>query len=139
MLDVNKINKAYPQPANTTYLNTSSFGLVSKSSIDAAHNFHEELFNTGSKPVDHFIAEELPRIRKVVSEFMDAPIQELAFIPNFSYGLCAIIPAISTLKRVLLIRDDYPSLIQPFLINVFDIHWIDSRDGFTIDMEELNL
>ncbi len=137
MLDVNIINKTYPQPANTTYLSTSSFGLISKSSIDATHDFHEEVYNTGSKRVEHFIAEELPRIRKVVCEFMDAPIQELALIPNFSYGLCAIIPAISILKRVLLFRNDYPSLIQPFLINDFNIHWIDSKDSFTIDMEEL--
>ena len=95
MLDFNKINKAYPQPANTTYLNTPSSGLISKSGMGKAHKFHEELHKKGSRKAEHFIAEELPQIRKKVSDFMDAPIHELAFIPNFSYGLCAIIPALS--------------------------------------------
>ena len=137
MLDFNKINKAYPQLEVATYLNTASSGLISKSGMEKAHKFHEELHKKGSRKVEHFIAEELPMIRKTVSDFMDAPIHELAFIPNFSYGLCALIPAVSTLKRVLLFRDDYPSLIQPFLINDFDIHWVDGKDAFTIDLREL--
>jgi cysteine desulfurase/selenocysteine lyase len=137
MLDFKKIIKAYPQPENTTYLNTSSSGLISKSGMEKTNKFHEELHKYGSGKVEQFIAEELQRIRKIVSDFMDVPIQELAFTPNFSYGLCAIIPALSTFKRVLLFEGDYPSLIQPFLINDFDIHWVDSNNGFTIDLGEL--
>lgn len=137
MLDPIKIKKAYPQPVNTTYLNTSSFGLVSKTSIDRAKKLNEGLHTYGSKQADFFLAEELPLIRKTVSTFIDAPVDEIALVPNFSYGLCAVIPAISRLKRVLLFKDDYPSLIQPFLINDFDVFRIDTKDGFTIDLEEL--
>lgn len=137
MLDRNKINKAYPQPESTTYFNTSSFGLVSKSSIDKADKFNEGLHKYGSKQAEYFLEEELLLIRETVSAFIAAPVHEIALIPNFSYGLCAVIPAISNLKRVLLFKDDYPSLIQPFLINDFDVFWIDSNDEFTIDLEEL--
>ena len=137
MLDRNKINKAYPQPEYITYLNTSSFGLVSGSSIEKAHKFHEDLHKYASKQAADFFEKVLPQIRETVSTFIDAPVHEIALIPNFSYGLCAVIPAISSLKRVLLYKDDYPSLIQPFLINDFDVFWIDSNDGFTIDLEEL--
>ncbi len=137
MLDHQKISRAYPQPDQTSYFNTSSFGLVSRSGIEKAHKFNENLHAHGSKAAEQFMAETMPQIRKTVSTFIDAPVHEIAFIPNFSYGLSTVIPAISGLKRVLLFKDDYPSLIQPFLINDFEVHWIDSRDGFAIDMEEL--
>ena len=137
MLDRSKIIKAYPKPQNSTYLNTSSFGLVSKSSIDQAHKFNEGLKKYGSKQAENFLEEELPQIRETVSAFIDAPVYEIALIPNFSHGICAVIPAISMLKRVLLFKDDYPSLIQPFLLNDFDVCWCNSTDGFNIDLEEL--
>lgn len=137
MLDLSKINFAFPQPANTTYFNTSSCGLVSNSGILKAHKFNETLQKYGSKAAEDFIFETIPHIRALVSTFIDAPINEFAFIPNFSYGLSAVIPAIKSLKRVLLFKEDYPSLVQPFLINPFEVFWIESHDGFTIDLEEL--
>ncbi len=79
----------------------------------------------------------IPEIRETVSTFIDAPIDEIALIPNFSYGLSAVIPSIASLKRVLLFKDDYPSLVEPFLINDFVVHWIESTDEFSIDMEEM--
>jgi cysteine desulfurase/selenocysteine lyase len=137
MLDRNKITAAYPLIKRTTYLNTSSCGLVSLSGIEKADKFNKRLHAHGSNTFENFMLETLPQIRKSVCSFIDAPMHEVALIPNFSYALSAVIPAISCLKRVLLFKADYPSLIQPFLINDFEVSWMESHDGFTIDIEEL--
>ncbi len=137
MLDLNKIKKDYPQPEHTTYFNTSSTGLVSSSGIEKAHKFNENLHKFGSQQAEYFYEKVIPEIRETISLFIDAPIDEIALIPNFSFGLCAIIPSITSLKCVLLIKDDYPSLVQPFLLNNFDVYWIESIDGFSIDMEDM--
>ena len=137
LLDQQIIQKEYTQPEHSTYLNTSSTGLISKSSTDVACKFHNKLHENGSNYAELFLSQELPRIRETVCAFIDAPIDEIALIPNFSYGLGAVIPSILDLKRVLLFKNDYPSLIQPFQINDFELFWIDSHDGFSIELEEL--
>lgn len=137
MLDHQTITKSYPQPKQTTYFNTASCGLISSSGIEKAHQFNKSLYAQGSRAFEQFIGVKIPQIRKTICTFIDARVNEIALIPNFSYGLSAVIPAISILRRVLLIKNDYPSLTQQFLINDFEVFWIESRDGFTIDMEEL--
>lgn len=137
MIDFSEIKNIYPQPKNTTYLNTSSSGLVSKNSVAKAQLFNERLFDFGSRQAENFFVNEIPKVRKVISEFMDASIEEIALIPNFSFGLNAVIPSIKKLKRVLLFRDDYPSLTMPFTLNNFQVHWLESKNGFDIKMEDI--
>lgn len=137
MLDRKLLAGAFPDFKDTSYLNTSSTGLISNSSIECAQKFNEELYHQGSKSAERFLTSELPTIRATASEFTDAPKDEIAFIPNFSYGLCAIIPAFTKLKKVLLFKDDYPSLTIPFQINDFEIFWVECKDGFSIDIDEL--
>ena len=42
MIDFSEIKNIYPQPKNTTYLNTSSSGLVSKNSVAKAQLFNAQ-------------------------------------------------------------------------------------------------
>lgn len=137
MIDFSEIKNIYPQPKNTTYLNTSSSGLVSKNSIAKAQLFNDGLHDFASGQAENFLVNEIPKVRKVISEFMDASIDEIALIPNFSFGLNAVIPSIKKLKRVLLFRDDYPSLTMPFTLNNFQVHWLESKNGFDIKMEDI--
>ncbi len=137
MIDQVKIKEIYPQPDHAIYLDTASAGLISKSGIEKTMDFHQDFHKYGSKIFLQFITEELPRIRETVSQFLDDSVHEVAMIPNFSYGLNAVITSLSKLKRVLLFKEDFPSLTQPFLIGDFKVYWIESEDGFTIDMGEL--
>lgn len=137
MIDAKEIRNTYPQAENTTYLNTSSTGLVSKASTAKSQIFNVNLQKNGSKQAEEFIVNELPEIRRTIGKFLDAGVDEIALIPNFSYGLSAVIPSLSKLKRVLLFKDDYPSLTLPFTLNDFEIFWIESKNGFDIDVEDL--
>ena len=137
MLNSLEIQKKYPQPQNTTYLNTSSAGLVSKASIAQAAKFNEKLHLIGSKQAEEFFVHEIANVRESISRFIGADLNEIALIPNFSSGINAVIPAISKLRRVLLVKDDYPSLTLPFTLNNFDVHWLNSGDGFTINLYDI--
>lgn len=137
MLDHNYIKNTYPQPEGTVYLNTPSSGLLSKKSIESVRQFYADFFTDGSKKAESFMFDEIPKIREIVGKFIDAPVDEIALIPNFSFGLSAALSSMRKLKRVLLFRDDYPSLTLPFLLNEYDVYWIDSHDGFSVDVNEL--
>lgn len=135
MIDHHKIKAAYSQPEGKVYFNTSSTGLISRKSMEAADLFNQGLHEFGGSHAERFKDEALPVIREDICKFIDADIDELALIPNFSHGLCAILPALTELKRMLLFSDDYPSLTQPFINHGFDIHWLESDDGFFMDLE----
>lgn len=131
------IKKNYPQPNQSAYFNTSSTGLVSNSGVEKASQFNNNLLKYGSSFVEEFYLKEIPKIRTTISRFIDASLEEVALIPNFSYGLNALLPAVSHLRKILLYRQDYPSLIIPFELNDFQIYWIENKDGFHIDLDEI--
>jgi len=99
--------------------------------------FMQSLSVQGSRRAEYFLAEELPAIKRIISAFIDADENELALVPNFSFGLNAIIPSLHHHRNVLLFDDDYPSLTQPFLLNKFNISWVRQMDGFSFDLQEI--
>lgn len=119
------------------YVNTASCGLLSKESIAAATAFLETMQTNASKAAETIRDEVIERIRSKVASFLDAPVQQLAFLPNFSWGLNAIVQSLKGNEKVLLYNNDYPSLTAPFKINGFDITWIEDKDGFGIESEQL--
>ena len=136
-MNYREIQTRYPLPQNLCYLNTASSGLVSKHSIEKANEFNDQLYRLGSIQAEKFFTEDIPGIRTSISKFIDAPLNEIALIPNFSFGLNAVLPSIKNKRKVLLYKDDYPSLTLPFILNDFEIVWIMSRDGFSIDLKEV--
>jgi selenocysteine lyase/cysteine desulfurase len=82
--------------------------------------------------------EEAGKIRDAIAGFIHAPVQNVAMVPNFSFGMNCLVQSLDGNEKILLFKQDYPSLTIPFLINGFDITWIDAADGFTIDIEEIN-
>ncbi|MCG8307846.1 MAG: aminotransferase class V-fold PLP-dependent enzyme [Cytophagales bacterium] len=137
MHDLELIKRNYPQPDKSAYFNTSSTGLISKTGVRKVARFNKDLLRFGSKYAEAFYLEGIPKIRKTISRFIDASVDEIALVPNFSYGLNAVLPSIARLRSVLLYREDYPSLTIPFELNDFEIYWIENKDGFFIDLNEL--
>jgi selenocysteine lyase/cysteine desulfurase len=137
MIDHKIIEQEFHPISGAIYANTASCGLVAKTGVDSMHQFMLELHNSGSLRAEEFLAEDLPRIRKKIAGFVDARQSELALIPNFSFGLNALLPVLLPYKKVLLLDNDYPSLTQPFVLNDFQITWIASDDGFSFDLEKI--
>ncbi|WP_276132401.1 aminotransferase class V-fold PLP-dependent enzyme [Polluticoccus soli] len=120
-----------------TYLNTAAAGLLSKSSLAATHSFYDALQVNASARSEEWRFKEWPQIRETLAAFMDAPVSNVAFVPNFSYALTALVHSMTGKERVLLYNNDYPSVLDAFRLNNFNITWIDNEDGFHISSDKL--
>ena len=131
------MNYSYPVLEKYTYLNTSGIGLIPEEHMKAANAYNKDLLENGSIAFERWRMESYPRQRKLVAGFIGCKESELAFLPNYSFGLIAVMPILNRYKRVLLFRDDYPSLRDPFVLQDHEITWVDSLDGFFIDQDEI--
>ena len=122
---------------NPIYLNTASCGLLDPQAVDATNVLYSKMLTCSSTAAEELRDKGLQRIRQTVAGFLQAPVNNIAFIPNFSYALNAIVQALKGTEKVMLYRNDYPSVLEPFRINHFDITWIEAGDGFDINIEEL--
>jgi len=137
MLSDIKIQQYYPNQHNRVYLDTPSLGLISSTGVDLMNEFTRSLYLDGSIRSEAFLQVDLPRIRKKIGSFLEAELDEIALIPNFSFGLNALIPALKKYRNVLLLEGDYPSLTQPFVLNDFEIAWVHAQEGFYFDLNRI--
>lgn len=120
-----------------TYLNTAAFGLLEDQTIAAANNFWAELAVQASTRSEYYRFTDEPRIRKTVAGFLGAKPADIALVPNFSWAMNAVVQSLKGTERVMLYKQDFPSLLEPFRLNNFNIRWIDAEDGFTLPLDEI--
>lgn len=116
------------------YLNTAACGLVPSATIVAATELYKALETNSSTRAEHWRFEEETPIRETIAAFLNAPADEVAMVPNFSWAMNAVVQSLRGDEKVLLYKHDYPSLLEPFRINRFDITWVDAPDEFNIDV-----
>lgn len=121
----------------TTYLNTPATGILPAEFTEAANKLYSSFAENASSHAEQWRDQYQPQIKNRVASFLNAPAGSIAFLPNFSWGINGIVQSLKGTEKVLLYKNDYPSLTEPFKINAFDIGWIESSDGFTIDIEEI--
>jgi selenocysteine lyase/cysteine desulfurase len=121
-----------------TYLNTAAVGRVSPASLARAAAFNEQLAGNPSAAFAGWLSEDLPVLRAQVARLLGTDASRIAFVPNFSYGLTAVLQSLSgRLRRVLLFEDDYPSVNLPVTLGDFEITYLKSSDGFSIPFSEI--
>lgn len=126
------------KPDHITYLNTAAMGLVSSESIAAAQKFQKGTLTNAVGSFFHWMEEELPNLRVKVAELIHADPTQIAFTPNFSYSIQAVAENLrNKVKKVLLYKDDYPSLNKPFELGDFEVHHVGNNDGFSISIDEI--
>lgn len=121
--------------SNTIYLNTAACGLVSPATTAAAKAMYAEFETNSSARSEYWRFNEEGRIRETIAGFLNVPAKNIAMVPNFSWAMNGIVQSLKGTERVLLYKHDYPSFIEPFRINKFDITWVDAADGFHIDID----
>ncbi len=117
------------------YLNTASCGLVAPATLVAANKLYAGFEHDSSNRSEEWRMSEEGRIRQTIASFIGAPVTNVAMVPNFSWAMNGITQSLRGTERILLYRHDYPSLLEPFQINKFDITWVDAPDGFNIEMD----
>jgi len=125
------------QDAPLVYLNTAGCGLISEPVRQAGVALYQMFENGSSGASEAWRALRYPEIKKNAARLMHAAVEQVAFLPNFSFGINALVHALNGDEKILLYRRDFPSLYLPFVRNRFDITWIDTQDGFHIGIEQI--
>lgn len=122
---------------NAVYLNTAACGLIAESVLQPGIDLYRKFEDASSMASEHWKSAAYLNIKAAVATFMGATKETVALIPNCSWGINAVVQALKGDERVLLYKKDFPSVYIPFVVNKFDIVWIDDEDGFLIDVEKI--
>jgi selenocysteine lyase/cysteine desulfurase len=114
------LRKQFPALSKYTYLNTASSGLLSSKLVHWRREEDKKLSENASVYRDiHKV--QIDRVRSSIAHFFTANNNEVALVPNFSFGLNAIIEGLPQGKKVLLLEKDYPSINWAFEHRDFDV------------------
>jgi selenocysteine lyase/cysteine desulfurase len=69
--------------------------------------------------------EILPETRQAIGAFFGCKPEQVALTPNFSIGLNFLLEGLDLKNRVLLLKNDYPSLNWPFESRGFKLHYVE--------------
>ncbi|GLB51077.1 aminotransferase [Neptunitalea chrysea] len=104
-----QVQKDFPVAQNYTYVNTAASGLLSEDMLDYRQEQDLDFLIGGSiyreKQVSFF-----NNVRKSVANFFDGKATNVSLVPNFSWGMNALIEGLKPTEKVLLLDVDYPSI-----------------------------
>ena len=125
-------SKIFPLLSKGIYLNTAYVGLMSKRLVEFRANNEKDYLQKGEdyKKNSYEILEEAHR---TVSRFFSVNLNNAFVVNNFSSGIRHVIRFLPKKLKVLLIDNDYPSLISAFEEEDFIIHKIPMLD---LDLED---
>lgn len=119
------------------YLNTAGCGLIPESVLQPGIDLYKNFESVSSAASEHWRSVTYHEVKQTVAQFVGAGPANIAFIPNCSWGINAVVQALQGDEKVLLYKKDFPSVYIPFVTNKFNIVWIDDEDGFIIDLEKI--
>ena len=120
-------SKIFPLLSKGVYLNTAYVGLMSKGLVEFRSNNEKDYLQKGEdyKKNSYRTLEETHR---TVSRFFSVDLNNTFVVNNFSSGIRHVIRFLPKKLKVLLIENDYPSLISAFEEEDFLIHKVSMLD-----------
>ncbi len=124
-MKINSIDFAteFPVVGKYTYLNTAASGLLPKSVADWRREHDTAFLGQASLFRDNH-KEHIWEIKREVARFFEAEAKRVALVPNFSFGLNALLEGIPSGKKILLLERDYPSINWPVEYRNFEIQYV---------------
>src|SRR5690554_2582557 len=113
--------KHFPALADITYLNTPANGIVPQSVIDWRRG-HDISMMVNPQGFRSQHGEHLDRVRSRIAQEFSATQSFVGLIPNFSSGLNILLEGLPKEQRILMLKNDYPSITWPV-----------KRRGFSVD------
>lgn len=114
-----QIQKDFPVTHTYTYVNTAASGLMSEDLLDWRQEHDLDFLIGGSifreKQVQFFNG-----VRKSVAGFFNGDATNVALVPNFSWGLNALLEGLPKTEKVLLLDVEYPSINWPVVSRGLD-------------------
>jgi len=121
----------------TTYLNTAGCGLISAASLKAGADIYNEFAVNSSARSEVWREKEDPLYRERLAGFLEVDQDRLGYIPNFSYAMNMVVQSLRGDERILVYKNDYPSIYAPFVQNGFTVHFLESEDGFSLNIHTI--
>ncbi len=119
------------------YFDTAASGLVPQKYLKAQQQFLNDLPSNASGALQSWYGSKMDELRYMAAEFLGANHNEIAFLPNFSFGLYALIQSLSADSKVLMLHEDYPSVFDPFKLSGFAVHRHKSSNKLHFNEEEI--
>lgn len=101
--------KQFPVLSQYTYLNTAASGLLPESVLEFRQDHDLDFLISGSI-LKEKQGEVLSGVREAVGRFFHCAPNRVGLTPNFSYGFNILMEGIEKGKKVLLLKNDYPSV-----------------------------
>ena len=126
---MDKLRKGFPVLEQYTYLNTAASGLLSEK-VWEYRQAHDLDFLIKASILKEKQAEVLTGVREAVGNFFLCAPNRVALVPNFSYGFNSLLESIEKPKKILLLRNDYPSINWPVEPRNFDVLYAEIDENF---------
>lgn len=108
-----KVRKQAVLPKGKIYLNTAACGIPMRSSLQAERSWLRDYQKDPFDFIAGWFTKHLDTVRRDLAKFLGVSPKEIALAQNFSVPLRLLAPALPG-KRVLVLENDYPSLLLPF-------------------------
>jgi cysteine desulfurase/selenocysteine lyase len=139
MINWDEIRQLHLGECEGTYLNSPANGLPSIAN-EAFVADEIGLFRAApGKYRINFITNAIPAIKQLIADLLNSKSSEIALVPNFSIGLNLFVQSLPKKSKVLVIKDDYPSLTSPFEVNDFEMVWTTFEEDKTLDLAQLEV
>ncbi len=115
-----EIRKHFPALSSCTYLNTASNGVIPKPVVEWRRQHDMDLMNHASVFRDQH-KKHIEQIRTTVADFFNASEKETALVPNFSFGMNTVLEGLPKGQKILLLKNDYPSILWPVETRDFNV------------------
>ena len=115
------LREDFPFLNSSLYFNTAYVGLMSKSLLNYRNEVELKYLNTGDEfKIDAY--NKIDLIQKSISDFLSSKKNNTFFIPNFSIGIRIVLDRIWDEAKVLIIEEEYPSIISALEERNFLVH-----------------
>ncbi|MCL4282610.1 MAG: aminotransferase class V-fold PLP-dependent enzyme [Flavobacteriales bacterium] len=127
----------YPGLVRGTYVDTSSTGLMARSTTERAAEEMRLFQEQGSARYDYWHAQGKAAITSAVAAHIGGEAAGLALVQSFTVGLMQLAPLLRHRPKVLLVGGDYPTLHGPFKLHGFGVVEVEPDPDGTIRLEAL--
>ncbi len=129
------LRKHFPALESCIYLNTASNGVIPRPVIEWRRQHDLDLMNNASIFRDkHKI--HIEQIRQKVAGFFNASADEVALVPNVSFGMNTVLEGLPKGQKILLLKNDYPSVNWPAETRDFDVCYAEIDENLEKNIEE---
>ncbi len=129
------IRSDYPVLDKCTYFNTASSGAIAKSTADAMRAFANDQLSNATLNRSAWLS-EIEMTRSAVAKMVGASESEIAFTPDVSITMSLTAQALENKTRIALLRDEFPSVVLPWISHGYDVTWIERAQDQTFNLAD---